>query len=1323
EFKDFGQVVSNSKEEYICLNKNSNLVGREGTDILGWDATRCPGEWCWINAVGDARFNILTIKKFGEEPYDVVSNNEDWFECKATSPSNLSSPKFGEVEDEKDKINYAKITNRYYCHQEGNHWSWAECHGEYDAYKNSGIKGRYTGEGLYSLSIPGADELGEKSGVEVKIGTKDYINFYGKDYSFDFTGYDYLEFMIKFVAEDGTTDLPANNLKLPVGAILQIDGPDKLDANGKQVPLKYYNQDVLGYATNPSQLTKGGWMHIKVPITGFKGVTQIAIKSTKETNLIRVKNIYLTKKDSPAVLCSGKESETTSSWLTNIDQSSSDTYITGEDLCNKLYGENAWLGGYEEVEEPDRYCCGNNENEYYSGPSKDGYGCWNSQVIAPGQTTMNTEFEVEYASPEQNIIFPTWSETVKIDIIQTDIGSTPTTCPKPLVPLYGKCVSQSPQTNPTETIYVFKPISIPLTYADLSVSPKMISLADYAANLAALSPAEKVKISVVSEKGGTQLPFEIYNSISGNLETPDKLYAAEELPNLQVVFSLPPSYEIPNVNTVSANESMTISYSCSQEECLYPLPGLPPYHITNLHPELYELWFVSKSDEKVQEEWINPSGTYNQPGNIKVKKAAQQVIFINNEDQQGFYGCQAADYLKPLLTEGGNLPHCSVLGGKFCSYTTKYESGKDWFTAINSWSSENLTKVGYNLDELDQQGNISSFYETLELKLVNESHLSEERNHSSVVLPARNFLPNPEFKGKDKDIYYWEIYDNEDLTEKELSQVTESTVTLKYGQKIRSEKIAVEKNLLMWFTQNSGCWFIIYLVDKEGIVVNKDDFKISNKSLTFNAANATYLILELYGPCKLNHPMLQLIDELGPVDYLSLATGLEGDPRAAVACCPENYCWNGYACVKPMSKSASLAEHISAGRDYRCIDGIWKHVTPKTDWTGNADNWGFCPNDEQCFVLKGGGEEHTAKDFYQDKIPMCINTSEYIFDHYCSLGNWTSRTKLIAQKLLKVAENQDYVLYCDHYSKTLLELDNKENYIGGPDIQTPSPANIFTSSITEPFYTNCFKEVSKDENIFPKLISEKENTCINNVCVLKYKEGDEYKVVFATTLNRAIDDAGSFLNALNVPLNKIKTSCSQEGKTIDGEEYNSCDLGDIKRNLWYLPKLGAVIYGREEVDVGNPDEYTFEKVVKMVANFVGKIIPKWLSEESSKNEEVDSALTFMHKHQNTNRIYLLQIDDKKVQATQEVLPGGKHRLEANYFGFNTSLCDYVDQSKIGVPPELKVELLEHLSNMDKFTCSNATGQQVEAIVSQGDVLGLDFLWPQLTSKLRVEEQS
>ena len=112
------------------MNQNAELVG-SSAGLEPWpDQTktspespgpqRCEGDWCWVKASAEAKFHIFTIKKPNQEPYDIVSNSQEWFECSATSQNtNIASS----VIDPTNK----EIANRFQCYQEGNRWSWAEC--------------------------------------------------------------------------------------------------------------------------------------------------------------------------------------------------------------------------------------------------------------------------------------------------------------------------------------------------------------------------------------------------------------------------------------------------------------------------------------------------------------------------------------------------------------------------------------------------------------------------------------------------------------------------------------------------------------------------------------------------------------------------------------------------------------------------------------------------------------------------------------------------------------------------------------------------------------------------------------------------------------------------------------------------------------------------------------------------------------------------------------------------------------------------------------------------------------------------------------------
>ena len=429
-----GHVADSQGSQRLCVNKN--IVRTENPEILedpscdyaGLEGST--GDWCWLTAGSGADFKILTVNLPGEQSYDVVSNSHEWAECKDRSPSSLPEPP--PISGSSEDITYddlLKQSNRFQCYQEGNHWSWAECVPDQAAHDNSGIKGRYEGEGIFSLPLKDGETVKEERvGENIEILAGWYSDYYGEDALLDFTGYSSLNFMVKFV-DDAGTSLSAEQLNLPANVYLEIHGPSSQDAADQEQPTIYFQQPVLGYAvSNP--LLNGRWINIKVPLPqDYVGVTYLLIHTDNE-NKIKVRNVYLSKEgNSP--LCSGQDATADSSWLADVDDGSG--AITGENVCNALYDPEfvsaadyqgkAWLGDDDVVDDTSANCCGNNPHEYYAGPSHpatttgiDGaptvsagisYGCWNSQPIAAGKTTMNVEVKVGYTETQRTITYPT----------------------------------------------------------------------------------------------------------------------------------------------------------------------------------------------------------------------------------------------------------------------------------------------------------------------------------------------------------------------------------------------------------------------------------------------------------------------------------------------------------------------------------------------------------------------------------------------------------------------------------------------------------------------------------------------------------------------------------------------------------------------------------------------------------------------------------------------------------------------------------------------------------------------------------------------------
>lgn len=1280
---DLGVTVESKEGEFICLNKNPDLVGRDGgaksspTDISGWDNTICPGDWCWVSAFGNAMFNVLTIKKPGTSPYDVVSNSVNWFACDANSKQTLDQP----LDDKATatEVSYVKVANRFQCFKEGSHWSWVECADPKVDIKNKDtIKGKVAGEGLYSIYLEKADPttgIAYDSTIQIDMDTTKYEDFYGDSY-FDFTGYDAFNFMVKFASDSsGKTSIPLSQLIPPSNVRLIIYGPEQKDSSGNSVPLLYFDKTVLGYVVN-GPLFEDNWMHVKVPIGNFKGIKMIKIKSEQWQNKVAIKNVYLSKSSEKTKLCSGEDTGDTTgnsnSWLTDIDQSTVGE-ITGEELCMALYGDNAWLGDYgkQKVDGPSDSCCGNNEDEYYSGDSDNNYGCWNSQPIASGDEIMNVEFQIDYADTVTTISYPKVDVNLFAEWKWIDGSSTQVGFAKKDALSFGEKFELNLADHLGEYITAIS--------AEVTNSNKETTL--YLFN-----NLTKTKFS------GTKLNIK---KLIDDKEIND-IYDITIVVETEKITTL----DIPILKTLGSGPE-TITYSCSDSECLFPLPGKPPYEITNPYPGLYDLYFVESGPKETLID--TPKKKFSVVGNLKAKKVSQQVIFINQDEDKtkgikedkGFYGCQASSFIDTLKDKSGtlilkkNLPYCSVKGDKFCSHE-------------GSWSDKDLTQVGYKPDST-----IPDTFDLYDSSNVPPTTVfpkfpvpADKRNQSTTVVPGRNFIPNAEFETSSNDIIGWDVFDESvyGVTTKVLDEkkyvgstegTSETSVTLPFFFTMRSDKIAVGKNLILSFSQKYTVNTKIYLIDKDG---KQTEVKLSEFS-KFSTGNNRFVVIEFEGIGLVEEPMLQVIDDLGAVKYSYKPT--DETARAGAACCPEDYCWNGYVCVNDMRKYSYMTEKIEKGREYRCVKGNWTYLPPQWDW--NFLNYGFCNNEDQCFVsgsdsLGIGSDQYTIEDIYKTgNFPICVNDKEYAFDHYCNKGNWTSRTKFLADKLIDIAGSDDYVLYCTDYKNALVEYSSKDKILGGPTTTSATKVGLLGSTTTSS--TNniqiCYSGLTgttEKETLVPKT----KNTCINNVCVLKYGDSGDLKTVFATSLNIDITDStNSFFNALGVKPDSV--NCPT------GEGFVKCTATGLKGDLWYSDELNSTIYGKDGLSMSTT---TFEKIIEWFSKL-------FTGEELSKEKQlVGNASVF-------NELYILNKDDKKVRVIQEVFPT-KKTLIAEYENFKTPICKNLENIK--VPPEAGVTPLEAASGTQKINCTKEDKTQRFVAIA-----GLDFWWPQLTGMLRVDD--
>src|SRR3989344_3286167 len=763
----------------------------------------------------------------------------------------------------------------------------------------------------------------------------------------------------------------------------------------------------------------------------------------------------------------------------------------------------------------------------------------------------------------------------------------------------------------------------------------------------------------------------------------------------------------------SKADALPRRYSCvDQHECVYPLPGKFPYKLTNTHPELYDLYFETTGGHRTL--ITGPEQSFSEEGNIVATRIPLQILYIheiqeNGELKQGFYGCTAPDYLT-VPAEVRNELSCSIERGYFCSPSV----AKDNQITINEWSQEPLSSVGYKSVAEDIAP------EDLTLELRTELHEADQsdRNNPASITPGRNVIPNANLNEfYSRDLLYWQIYDtvNQPILDETIYRSTTeaengaeiSTLTLN-GETLQSAPIAISSTENMYFTHAGTCPANIIIVNKNGVSTTASPDETGK--VMVEDFSPSYLILLFTGSCTVQQPMLQYNQET-PVSFTYNEEYLSKDyPRSGVACCPENYCWNGFACVAPMETSTIVAEHVSPEQNYRCVQGVWTLSQPKYDW--NAQRAGFCNDPSQCFVLSSTSGEVNQKitasltpaedqtNFYQQssanlQFPTCVNNQESIMDHFCDQGNWTSRTKFLAGKLLELVKyDSQYSLYCASPQEALNEIPDERLISGESGTASVASPNPLGGTIT--VKSTCFQIVPESQGAGP--IPVEENNCINNVCILKDKNG---QVVFATTLNKPINDPEySFLRALGVD----STACSATTST----EIVDCVTETGK--LQYLPQLNAIIYGREGIS-------TFK--LSDVDNIIVDFLKNFLGLESAPSP----AAQFIGEAQNFRNLFLLKNDDKEARAVLEKLPKKdsepQQALIAEYENFKTPVCSFT--SSVRLPQEFWQEIIPAEEGKQLITCTEEGSiQHVEAVLPKSKAEMLQRLWPQLTGKLRPE---
>jgi len=422
---------------------------------------------------------------------------------------------------------------------------------------------------------------------------------------------------------------------------------------------------------------------------------------------------------------------------------------------------------------------------------------------------------------------------------------------------------------------------------------------------------------------------------------------------------------------------------------------------------------------------------------------------------------------------------------------------------------------------------------------------------------------------------------------------------------------------------------------------------------------------------------------------------------APINCTYGPSCGSTYTCLASISAeiNAQIAKCNYYTTQICCREQLLRY-------TWDNKEYGWCPEQSQCLVNPGGNSANNndpSKYDYSgdpefddptssansDDNPICINNTQYIGDHYCENGNWTTRTKLLAVQLLNLTEGSyapnDYVLFCDEYDKVLNYYDYR--------IKIPPVTN---NRIDEYF-------IKQDGGC---KIEGVEVPCVNKVCILKYKkDSDDYNVVFGASLNQPIDSARfSFLEALN----KLNNYCNG-ALTYNDNQFHSCSGNDTNEyDIWYNPELQLVVYAKDQVRL---TPLTFwENFVSFIRTpfssifntIVNIIIPRYPG-----GPEVD--YNFINKTSNFDKLYLNNKDQNIIRGVTEKIADDEF-LAITYTGFSEDICESVDiyNREIATAPEI-------------INCNETSSiYYVETKKFIGQAKSMLDNWYDLTAKLRVE---
>ncbi len=247
----------------------------------------------------------------------------------------------------------------------------------------------------------------------------------------------------------------------------------------------------------------------------------------------------------------------------------------------------------------------------------------------------------------------------------------------------------------------------------------------------------------------------------------------------------------------------------------------------------------------------------------------------------------------------------------------------------------------------------------------------------------------------------------------------------------------------------------------------------------------------------------------------------------------------------------------------------------------------------------------------------CVPDKTFIDDNYCDNGNWTTRTKLTALKLLDstAGSSENYTLFCDNYDASI----NYKVY----DIQPPYSLG----------------------------------DAAKKFCVLTYYPDEIETVIIGASLK---EDYDSSLSNLLVSIEREATYCDN----VVGSNFAPCGIGPQAGYAWYNPSIQSVIFSKGRIALVAQTQFYhqfIQSLLQPILDLAGL--------EPFAEPWINDAQPLIENTSYFNKLFILQSGQKRIFAVleEEKYSGGAKYdyLDIDYANFYSDICLSVNQYSTG----------------------------------------------------------